>query len=102
MGRPGTFAPGESGNPNGRPKKGESLTAILREYGNLIKEAENGDRKPMKELLAAKLFELALKGDITAIKYVYDRLEGTPKQTTEVTGNMDYVIIPPERPDREE
>jgi len=66
------FKPGESGNPAGRPKKGEALTEILR---NVVD----------KELLAQKLMEKVEDGDLNAIKYVYDRVDGKPKETVEQT-----------------
>jgi hypothetical protein len=56
-------------NRKGRPPKGETLTDALRQ-------------KVDKETLAAKLIEMAFeKGDMAAIKYIYDRIDGTPIQT---------------------
>ena len=69
-GRP--FAPGESGNPGGRPKKDRQLTAALE---TIVDKTE----------LAEKLWGLAKGGDLSAIKYIYDRLEGSPTQRHEVS-----------------
>jgi len=66
------WVPGVSGNPKGRPKKGETLTDAL---------AEAID----KEMLANALLTLVEKGDIQAIKYAYDRIDGRPKETIEQT-----------------
>ena len=63
---------GQSGNPAGRPKKGETLTDALRDIAD-------------KKKLAEKLIELALKGDIMALKYVYDRVDGRPVETVNQT-----------------
>lgn len=68
----GRFVPGVSGNPGGRPKKDESLTAALRE-------------KVDKQTIADKLIELAMDGDIVALKYVYDRIDGRPIETVNQT-----------------
>lgn len=68
------FKPGESGNPNGRPKG--KLTEALRE---LCEQPENKDK------IIKKLHELASKGNLKAIQYILDRLDGKPKQTTEVS-----------------
>ena len=62
------WKPGQSGNPKGRPKSGHAFTEELRK------------RLP-KSLLADKLRELVEEGNVAAIKYAYDRLEGTPTQT---------------------
>lgn len=48
---------------------------------------ENVEGKPKKiERLADNLVDLALDGDVTAIKEVGDRLDGKPKQASEVSG----------------
>jgi len=57
----GRWLPGESGNPNGRPK--DEITDILRQKVDL-------------ERLAQTLLDLAYAGDIKAIALVYDRLSG--------------------------
>lgn len=56
----GTFAPGTSGNPRGRP---QSASAALREQ--LAVQGES---------VAAKVVELALQGDVAACRLVLERL----------------------------
>lgn len=68
-GRP--FLPGNNANPGGRPKRDRALTAALEEVVDKTK-------------LAEKLYKLALGGDMAAIKYVYDRIEGMPPQRREI------------------
>ena len=64
---------GQSGNPAGRPPKGEALTDVLRE-------------KVDKAGIADKLIEIAMKkGDIVALKYIYDRIDGRPVETVNQT-----------------
>ena len=65
------------GDPNinrkGRPKKGHTFTDALRDAVD-------------KQELAAVLVEMALqKKDIAALKYIYDRIDGTPTQTINQT-----------------
>ena len=68
----GRFLPGWKGGP-GRPPKGAALTDILRD-------------KVDKEAIAERLIELAMKrGDITALKYIYDRIDGKPVETVNQT-----------------
>jgi predicted nucleic acid-binding protein len=45
-----------------------------------------------KEALAKKLWALALSGDITAIKYIYDRIDGKPDEfhRVESTENISF------------
>ena len=74
VGRP--FKPGQSGNPGGRPKS-RALTDALEQTID-------------KHELGEKLWALALKGDMQAIKYIYDRIEGTPTQLHEFSIE-DYV-----------
>lgn len=74
---------GVSGNPKGKPKKDETFTGILRK---VLKEPsvkwkdKNGKERKIsgKEAVARKLVELAVHGDIGAIKYIGDRNDGKP------------------------
>jgi len=88
---------GKTNNPHGRPKKDTSLTEVLSKYGNKrIKLPEHlKENEELKELegmkckdaLAKKLWQLAVyKNEITAIKYIFDRIDGKPINTI-VTGN---------------
>lgn len=56
----GRFLPGTSGNPNGRPPKDESLTEVLDVLG---KETEELSGQTRREVLAAKLWEMAIAED---------------------------------------
>lgn len=77
----GRFVPGNNANPGGRPRKGNALTEILRTVG-----ADAEDGKTKNEKLAAILWAKALDGDMAAIKYIYDRIDGQPIATQEITG----------------
>ncbi len=84
------FKKGQSGNPNGRPKK--TMTNILNELLNSNKiEIEltiNGETKDIdittkqgiNTAIAAKLVEKALQGDLGAIKEINERTEGKVKE----------------------
>lgn len=69
----------KSGNPNGAPKKILAFTTILRDIGNL--KAGDIDKK---HKLGNILWEMALSKDLAAIKYIYDRVDGRPKQYIEL------------------
>ena len=72
---------GKSGNPKGRPKKEYCLTDILKEQGNIEDVETPQCMISRKQAIAKKLWALAMSGDISALKYLYDRIDGTPKQT---------------------
>jgi len=78
-------------NRNGRPKKGECMTDILNwalDQERKIKEDEPGKEKKLilRHALAEKLISKAVdEGDVAAIKYIFDRLDGKPKESIEIT-----------------
>lgn len=88
--KPGTFPPGQSGNPNGRPKKGVSIRGCLREAMAEILELPQKDgsmkRVTKGEFLSQKLFQIASTGDLSAIKMCLDNVDGPPTQAIEHTG----------------
>lgn len=85
------FVKGQSGNPGGRPKKGETLTDILRGYLN----EPDPDSPPYtrKQMLAQALYSRAIEGDVVAIKYTYDRIDGKPVETVDNTHDGTMVIM---------
>jgi hypothetical protein len=69
-------------NRNGRPKKGMSLTEALEK--SLNRKGKAG--KMNYTDLADTLVKLAIEDkNITAIKYIMDRIDGKPKETIEMT-----------------
>ena len=79
------FEPGQSGNPGGRPKGAKIWQDALR---RAIKRRETDDPLAL-ERLADKLINMAADGDIQALRELADRLDGKPKQQTEITGGED-------------
>jgi hypothetical protein len=80
-------------NPAGRPRKGESLTEILRRILNeeakdmKLVHAITGEEMPvkLKELLMRRWLERALvTGANETIVAIVNRLEGTPRQTVDL------------------
>jgi hypothetical protein len=63
-------------NRQGRPKKGTALTDIL----NYKLDQVHKTGKLKREAIAERLIEVALQGDIAALKYVFDRMDGRPTQ----------------------
>ncbi len=67
------YKKGECGNPKGRPKSDITMTGVLKS-------------KIDKGWAADLLKEMAEKGNFAALKYIYDRTDGMPRQALEVTG----------------
>jgi hypothetical protein len=83
------FKKGESGNPNGRPRKLPQLDELLADI-----LGEDKDGITAAEAILKALRAKAAKGDIRAAEVLLDRAYGKPKQTTELTGsNGDPVQI---------
>lgn len=81
----GGFKKGQSGNPNGAPKKEHSITQTIRDMM---------DEKPeIKKALGGKILEMAMKGDITAMKTLWNYIDGMPTQQTEIEGKMVIEIV---------
>jgi ribosomal protein L17 len=70
-------------NRRGRPKKGETLTDLLREKIETTKTAK--EKLTRKERIVEKLIALAEGGDFSALRYLFDRLDGKPKESIEMT-----------------
>lgn len=80
----GKILPGVSLNPAGRPKGSLSWSSMLRKTAEEdcgIKE--DGTKVSKMEAIAKKMLELALAGDVQAIKEFGDRLDGKAKQQIE-------------------
>ena len=76
------FPPGVSGNPNGRPKREWTWSGLLEEIGERV---EPKSQRQFKELVGMKLWIKAANGDTLAIKEIFNRMDGMPKQFTDLT-----------------
>lgn len=79
-----SFKPGNCANPNGRPPKEWTWSGVLKAA---LEEAAPGDTRQYKELVAESLRLKALEGDVQAIKEFGNRIDGMPKQSTDLTTN---------------
>lgn len=68
---------GQSGNPKGSPGKEHSITQTIKDM--------MAERPEIKKALGAKILEMAMKGDITAMKTIWQYMDGMPLQQTDVT-----------------
>lgn len=75
------FKPGQSGNPKGRPR--DTITPHLRELVRMLHPGK--DEVTYGEMVAQALLARAIAGDVQAIREVFDRLEGKPRQAIDVS-----------------
>lgn len=70
-------------NPAGRPAGTKSLTNLLRDF--MRKRIEGSDYTYEEEFIKKLIKKSIVDGDMRAIEQVYDRMEGKPQQTMDVT-----------------
>ncbi len=80
------WKPGQSGNPDGRPPKGFSMAEVLREL------LEQGENKPSARQIAEKAIAAAKSGDMRAIEFIFDRIDGKPKQSLRHEGDEENPV----------
>lgn len=76
------FKKGQSGNPNGRPRKLPELDKLL---ANVLGEEKDGTTAA--EAILKALRAKAAKGDVRAAELLLDRAYGKAKQAVDVTTN---------------
>jgi hypothetical protein len=75
---PHAWKKGQSGNPNGRPPKGHSIT-------DAMKAVLEGNPKTKQDFVK-KILGFAMQGDMTAAKMIWNYMDGMPVQRNELTG----------------
>lgn len=76
------FKPGQSGNLKGRPKREWTWAGL---YEDAVDKYAGKGKEKVKEVVAKRLADLASTGDIVAIKELANRMDGMPKQSTDIT-----------------
>jgi hypothetical protein len=88
MSKPQDFKPGQSGNPNGRPKREWTWSGLLEDA--MEEQDETGES--YKKIIAKKMRTLGMKGDMIAIKELMNRMDGMPKQSIDQKVSGDIII----------
>jgi hypothetical protein len=85
-----SYKKGQSGNPNGRPRKLPALDKLMADVLGEEKDGITAGEAILKALRAK-----ATKGDVRAAEVLLDRAYGKPKQTTDtnITTTEPLVII---------
>jgi len=84
------FQPGKSGNPAGKPKGTPNTSTRLRRLLDITQNLSNPITEEVEgftvlEQIDMKLIMKAREGDLNSIKEVYDRMEGKPQQSVDMT-----------------
>ena len=103
--RPTAWKPGQSGNPNGRPKKKRALTQALESASSRIVTLADGTRVNGKRYLAGLALQAVESGRITLAsgkvielspedmmffwKFIYQQVDGPPPQDVRHSGDED-------------
>lgn len=80
------FKPGQSGNPNGRPKgAGISITTEIKKK---LQEVPPGQKATYLELLLQRIMKQAITdGDAAMVKQIWNYVDGMPKQNMTIEGD---------------
>ena len=79
-----SFKPGEVNNPNGRPKKGYSITEWFKEM-----LASNPE---VKDAIGKSIMKKALEGDVTAQRLVWSYMDCMPSQAIDQKVEVTHVL----------
>jgi Family of unknown function (DUF5681) len=86
LGKGTRFQPGQSGNPNGKPK----WRLLSDTYRAKLAELLPGDKlgRNYAEAITDAVFAAALRGNIGAFQEIADRTEGKPAQAIALSGDL--------------
>ena len=99
-----SFKPGQVANPKGRPKKGYSITEMMKELiASEVKDEKSGKMVKVREALGKSILKKALKGDRAAIRMIWNYMDGMPAQGVDITSKGEkiesLITYRPERKD---
>ena len=83
-----SWKPGQTGNPNGRPRSGFTWADIIRQVGE---ELHGKSKKTKKRAAIENVYKIAngrkdKKAVIAALKFLSDREDGKPAETVKIDG----------------
>lgn len=91
VGRP--FPKGVSGNPKGKPKGARHMSTLLEKA---IKRLDKEQHTPHDILIIRTLVQRAKRGDMDAIKLIFDRVDGKVTQDIDLTTGGESLAPSPE------
>jgi hypothetical protein len=88
----GRWKPGQSGNPSGKPKGEPTLTPRLRRQLNEICPTDKLKR-PWVEVLPEQLMTHAMNGNASAIRELWERIDGKVQTNVEVGVDLSRIRV---------
>lgn len=79
-----TWKPGQSGNPQGRPKRKPITDALVRELAKAVREGGTNAEKAAAHLVSLMFYKKDPRVALDAAKLVIAYVEGLPTQTVEL------------------
>ena len=89
----GGWQPGQSGNPAGRAKKGDTLAEAMRDVLAQEHTLSDGSKGTGKKILAEAIWRTAVAGNPAAQRLVWNYLDGMPTQPIEHGGVMGVMQV---------
>lgn len=80
------FKPGNPGGP-GAGRGPRKLSKILEQQAEQFLKTPDGKQMSKAEAICMMAYKLALEGDLNAIKFLFERIEGKVPEKVEVSGN---------------
>lgn len=85
------WKPGQSGNPKGRPPKGETVAEVWRAF--LEGKDDPDDKMTRREKLMQAMYRKGLSGDVAAVKLVLERTDGLPIQRMQIDSGISALTL---------
>lgn len=88
----GKFLKGQSGNPKGRPKVGETLAELVRGSLEKVIIDDDGNSTTRLNIIINSLVQKASEGDVKAGEVLLDRGYGKAKTFLEITTKEEFIV----------
>lgn len=84
------FQKGQSGNPGGRPKSSQTMAAMLH---TALRTKDPVTGKPHKQLVVEALIQQAEAGNMAAVVFIFERLDGKVPEQLQSDGTLTVRVV---------
>lgn len=78
-------------NRNGAPKRAWTWSGVLEKAMEIKMTSKTGEERTVKQIVATSLIDQAINGNVVAAKEIMNRMDGMPKQETDITTGGDKI-----------